>query len=293
MFDGFTRHRAATSGAGIAYRKGGCGPPLLLLHGYPQTHVMWHRVAPALAREFTVVCPDLRGYGDSGKPPSAPDHAPYAKRAMATDMVELMTGLGFDRFAVAGHDRGGRVTHRLCLDHAPRITRAAVLDIVPTATLFERTDMAFALGYYHWFFLAQPEPLPERLIGASAEFFLKTKLGQWSGDKTTGHFASEALAEYVRCWTPETVHASCEDYRAAATIDLEHDRADAERKIACPLLVLWGGRGLMDRLHDVLAAWRDKAAGPVEGSTLPCGHYLPEEAPGATLDALRGFFLVH
>ena len=291
MFEGFARRRMTVQGTEIAYRQGGSGPPLLLLHGYPQTQAMWHRVAPALARAFMVVCPDLRGYGDSGKPPSTPDHAPYSKRTMAADMALLMAGLGFDRFAVAGHDRGGRVVHRLCLDHPDRVIRAAVLDIVPTLTLFERTDRAFATGYYHWFFLAQPEPLPERLIGAAAEFFLMSKLGQWSGDKTVGHFAPEALADYVRAWTPATIHASCEDYRAAASIDLEHDRADAECRIACPLLVLWGGRGLMDRLFDVPATWHEKAAGPVHGQALPCGHYLAEEAPEATTEALRAFFL--
>ena len=291
MFDGFATHRVRTSGAEIFLRSGGAGPPLLLLHGYPQTHAIWHRVAPALAGQFTVVCADLRGYGDSGKPEAGPDHAGYSKRAMAQDMVEAMAALGHDRFAVAGHDRGGRVTHRLCLDHPDRVRRAAVLDIVPTLTLFRATDQAFAYGYYHWFFLSQPAPLPERLIGADPMFYLHAKLGQWSAAKNTSWLAPAALAEYERCFSnPATIRASCDDYRAAATIDLVHDEADFAHRIACPLLVLWGERALMHRSFDVLATWREKASGSVEGGPLPCGHYLPEEQPEATTAALARFF---
>ena len=291
MFDGFATHRVRTSGAEIFLRSGGAGPPLLLLHGYPQTHAIWHRVAPALAEQFTVVCADLRGYGDSGKPEAGPDHAGYSKRAMAQDMVEAMAALGHDRFAVAGHDRGGRVTHRLCLDHPDRVRRAAVLDIVPTLTLFRATDQAFAYGYYHWFFLSQPAPLPERLIGADPMFYLHAKLGQWSAAKNTSWLAPAALAEYERCFSnPATIRASCDDYRAAATIDLVHDEADFAHRIACPLLVLWGERALMHRSFDVLATWREKASGSVEGGPLPCGHYLPEEQPEATTAALARFF---
>ena len=293
MFDGFATHRVRTSGAEIFLRSGGAGPPLLLLHGYPQTHAIWHRVAPALAGQFTVVCADLRGYGDSGKPEAGPDHAGYSKRAMAQDMVEAMAALGHDRFAVAGHDRGGRVTHRLCLDHPDRVRRAAVLDIVPTLTLFRATDQAFAYGYYHWFFLSQPAPLPERLIGADPMFYLHAKLGQWSAAKNTSWLAPAALAEYERCFSnPATIRASCDDYRAAATIDLVHDEADFAHRIACPLLVLWGERALMHRSFDVLATWREKASGSVEGGPLPCGHYLPEEQPEATTAALARFFSV-
>jgi haloacetate dehalogenase len=291
MFEGLAARRVTTSGTEIFLFTGGSGPPLLLLHGYPQTHALWHRVAPALSERFTLVCPDLRGYGDSGKPPSDPEHLAYSKRASAQDMVEAMADLGFSRFMAAGHDRGGRVVHRMCLDHPERVARAAVLDIVPTRTIFRATNQAIATGYYHWFFLIQPEPLPEHLIGADPVFYLRKKLTQWSGTKDPSWVAPEALAEYERCFSdPATIHASCEDYRAAATIDLAHDEADLDRKIACPLLVLWGEHGLMHRHFDVLATWREKAAGPVEGRPLPCGHFLPEEQPEATAQALARFF---
>ena len=209
---------------------------------------------------------------------------------MAQDMVEVMAALGHERFLVAGHDRGGRVAHRLCLDHAERVVRAAVLDIVPTATLFRATNQALATGYYHWFFLSQPSPLPERLIGGDPLFYLHTKLGQWSANKDLSWLSPEALAEYERCFTSETIRASCEDYRAAATIDLDDDAADADRRIACPLLVLWGERALMHRSFDVLATWREKASGFVEGRALPCGHYLPEESPDQVVAELQRFF---
>ena len=291
MFEGFASCRIATSGTEIFLRTGGEGPPLLLLHGYPQTHTIWHLVAPALAGRFTVVCADLRGYGDSGKPAGDPGHAEYAKRAMAQDMVEVMATLGHERFLLAGHDRGGRVAHRLCLDHPERVLRPAVLDIVPTRTLFAATNQALATGYYHWFFLIQPEPLPERMIGADPLFYLHSKLSAWSAHKSTGWVDPAALAEYERCFRdPATIHASCEDYRAAAAIDLAHDAADADRRIACPLLVLWGEQGLMHRHFDVLATWREKAAGPVEGGPLPCGHYLPEECPREVTQRLGAFF---
>ena len=289
MFEGFASRRIGTSGAEIFVRSKGRGTPLLLLHGYPQTHAIWHRVAPALAGRFNVVCADLRGYGDSAKPDGGP--AAYAKRAMARDMVEMMAALGHERFAVAGHDRGGRVVHRLCLDHPDRVLRAAVLDIVPTRTLFRATDQALAIGYYHWFFLAQPAPLPERLIGADPLFYLHQKLGQWSASKDTRWLDPEALAEYERCFAdPATVRASCDDYRAAATVDLEHDEADLDRRIACPLLALWGERALMHRHFDVLATWREKASGLVQGKPLACGHYLPEEAPEEVVREFGAFF---
>jgi haloacetate dehalogenase len=288
MFDGFELRDVATRGTSIRVRIGGGGPPLLLLHGYPQTHAMWHRVAPTLAERCTVVCADLRGYGDSGKPASDPDHATYSKRATAHDMVEVMTALGFARFRLAEHDRGGRVAHRLALDHPARLESVAVLDIVPTRTVFRATTQALATAYYHWFFLSQPYDLPERLIGADPVYYLRRKLGAWAALE---RFAPEALAEYQRCFSePAVIHASCEDYRAAASIDLAHDEVDLDRRIQCPLLVLWGGRGAMERHFDVLATWREKAAGPVRGRALACGHFLAEELPEETTSELLAFF---
>jgi len=289
LFPGFTAHRVATSGADIHFVVGGEGPPLLLLHGYPQTHAMWHLVAPALSRTYTVVCADLRGYGDSSKPPSAPPHTEYSKRAMAADMIELMRDLGHPRFRLVGHDRGGRVAHRLARDHPEAVERLAVLDISPTLTMFAKTDQAFATAYYHWFFLIQPGGMPERLIGADPIFYLHHKLGGW-GSKGLEIFDPRALAEYERCFNdPATIHATCEDYRAAATIDLEDDAADASVRIDCPLLVLWGERGVVHRLFDPLADW-GAVASHVRGSALPAGHYVAEEAPAETLAALQAFF---
>jgi haloacetate dehalogenase len=287
MFEGFEQRRVAAGGTEINLRLGGAGPALLLLHGYPQTHAMWHRIAPRLAERFTVVCADLRGYGDSGRPPAGADHAGYSKRAMAQDMAEVMSGLGFARFSVVGHDRGARVTHRLLLDHGGRVDNAAVLDIAPTLDMYERTDRAFAEAYYHWFFLIQPHDLPERLIGADPDYYLEKKIGAWS--KVGGCFAPEALAEYKRCFRdPAVIHATCEDYRAAASIDLEHDRADRDSRIAVPLLVLWGALGVIERSYDVLGLWSARAE-RVSGQALPCGHFLAEEAPDETLEALLGF----
>jgi haloacetate dehalogenase len=288
MFEAFTSARVETPGAIIHLRRGGKGPPLLLLHGYPQSHVMWHKLAPRLAEHFTVVCPDLRGYGDSSKPENGEGHGLYSKRAMAADQVEVMRQLGFQRFAVAGHDRGARVVHRLCLDHPDAVERAAVLDIIPTATVFARTDKRLATYYYHWFFLIQPYDLPERLIGNDPDYYLGKLLQSWS--RKEGVFAAEAVAEYRRAFRdPATIHATCEDYRAAASIDLEHDAADADAKIACPLLVLWGENGVVGRLYDPMAIWREKAR-DVTGKALPCGHFLPEEAPEETLAAMLAFF---
>ena len=290
MFEAFETRDIEVSRTTIHARIGGAGLPLPLLHGYPQTHVMWHRVAPALAAQFTVVCADLRGYGDSGKPASDPEHSVYCKRSTAQDMVEVMASLGFDRFMLAGHDRGGRVAHRLALDHPQHLERIAVLDIVPTRTIFRATNQAIATGYYHWFFLIQPYDLPERLIGNDPIFYLHKKLASWSGAGLDA-YAPEALAEYERCFTdPAVIHASCEDYRAGASIDLEHDEADLDRKIQCPSLVLWGQHGLLERHFDVLATWRERAAGEVTGRALDCGHFLPEENPEATARALLAFF---
>jgi haloacetate dehalogenase len=261
----------------------------LLLHGYPQTHAMWHKVAPSLAHRYTVVCADLRGYGDSSKPESDAAHVAYSKRAMAQDMVELMRDLGFTRFRLAGHDRGGRVSHRLCLDHPEAVERVAVLDISPTRTMFGKTDQAFATAYYHWFFLIQPFDLPERMIGADPVWYLQKKIGSW-GSGATQFFDPRALAEYERCYRdPATIHATCEDYRAAASIDLEHDAADADKRVTCPLLALWGTKGVVHRLFDPIADWRS-VANDVRGKALPSGHYLAEEAPEATLEELEAFF---
>ena len=286
MFEGFETKRIQTSGSEIFLKQGGSGPPLLLLHGYPQTHVIWHKIAPALAEHFTVVLPDLRGYGDSGKPVTDANHTPYSKREMAMDMVEVMAALGFERFAVVGHDRGGRVAHRLAQDHGTRVSKLAVLDIAPTLHMYENTDMRFASAYYHWFFLIQPAGFPEQMIGADPAFYLQTKLGAWG--KTGDAITPEAYAEYLRCFSnPETVHASCEDYRASAGIDLAHDRAETN-KLPMPLLALWGEAGFVGSAYDVLATWREVALN-VRGHAVPGGHFLPEEAPDQTLTALLDF----
>jgi len=283
---GFTRSQVAVTGTDIAVAVAGSGPPLLLLHGFPQTMAMWHRVAPLLTDHFTVVCADLRGYGDSGRPDSGPDHAGYSKRAMAQDQVEVMSALGFDQFAVAGHDRGARVTRRMCLDHPERITAAAVLDIVPTAKVFATTDQALATAYYHWFFLIQPDGLPERMIGHDARWWLNETLRRWAAPGF--EFDPAVRAEYEAAFDDAaTIHAQCEDYRAAATIDLVHDAEDAGSRIACPLMVLWGERGAMHRIYDVLGTWMDEGV-DVRGRTLDCGHFLAEEAPEATARELLG-----
>ena len=288
MFEGFAKKRVRVSAGEINLVSGGAGAPLLLLHGYPQTHAMWHKIAPVLAKSFTVVCADLRGYGDSVKPPSADDHAPYSKRAMAQDQVEAMAALGFSRFGVAGHDRGGWVAHRLALDHPDKVGKIAVLDICPTHAMYAGADKDFATAYYHWFFLIQKAPLPERLIGADPKFYLETKLGQWG--RASGAFTPEAKAEYLRCFSdPTTIHATCEDYRAAASIDLKHDEADMQHNIAAPLLALWGAKGFVGRRYDVLAEWRKRAL-DVRGEAVPSGHFLPEEAPAETAAALLAFF---
>ena len=285
--DAFESRRIKTSGAEIAVWTAGSGPPLLLLHGYPQTHLMWHRIAPALAERFTVVAPDLRGYGDSSKPPSDCEHAPYSKRAMARDMVEVMAELGFEAFQVAGHDRGGRVAHRMALDHPERVRRLAVLDIAPTREMYRRADETFGRYYYHWFFLIQPYDLPERLIGNDPDYYLEKKIGAWS--RVADCFDPEAVAGYKRAFRdPATIHATCEDYRAGASIDLEHDEADLDTKVACPLRARWGGRGAVGAMYDVLAVWRERAS-DVSGRAIDCGHFLPEEAPEATLEALLAF----
>jgi haloacetate dehalogenase len=287
LFPGFERRRIEVSGASINLVHGGKGPAVLLLHGYPQTHCIWHRVAPQLAKKYTVVAADLRGYGDSSKPAGLPDHSNYSKRAMALDQVEVMQALGHGEFHLVGHDRGGRVAHRLALDHPQRVKKLAVLDISPTRTMLERTDRAFAKAYFHWFFLTQPAPFPETLIGANPEFFIKYQMGRRHGGLKV--FAAEAMAEYLRCFSdPATIHASCEDYRAAESIDLEHDAADTTKKIECPVLALWGRHGVIEQQFDCLADWR-AVAREVQGRALDCGHYLPEEQPGEIARELERF----
>jgi haloacetate dehalogenase len=290
FFPGFRHETVATGGgvdihAVVGPRR--AGPAVLLLHGYPQTHLIWHKVAPRLAREWNVVAADLRGYGDSAKPVTAPDHAPYSKRAMAADQVALMTHLGHARFHVVGHDRGGRVAHRMAVDHGARVASLTVLDIAPTLAMYEQTTDAYARAYWHWFFLIRPAPLPERMIGADPRLYLREKMRE-SVDR--GVFAPEAWSEYERCFTPGAIHASCEDYRAAAGIDLEHDRADREagRKVRCPLLALWGAQGVVEKCFRPLDEWR-RVADDVRGEALPAGHYLPEEVPDLVVQHLERF----
>jgi haloacetate dehalogenase len=266
-------------------------PPLLLLHGFPQTHVMWQRVAQRLQQDFFLVLPDLRGYGDSSHAPGLPDHANYSKRALAQDLVEVMDALGLGGFGLCGHDRGGRVAHRLALDHPARVRKLCVIDIAPTLDMYARTDFDFARAYYHWFHLIQPEPLPELMIGGNPQAYLHAKLGGW-GSAGLGHIEPRALAEYERCFCrAESIHTACEDYRASAGIDLEHDRASRAQgdKIACDTLVLWGARGVVQRLFDPLALWQAQCAATVTGQALPAGHFIPEELPEATATALRAF----
>ena len=289
MSEGFTESDIPTEGAVIHARHGGSGPPLLLLHGYPQTHVMWRRIAPRLAEGFTVVVPDLRGYGDSGKPPTDPTHYPYSKRATALDQVQAMAALGFDAFFVVGHDRGARVAHRMALDHPTCVRKVAMLDIVPTRKVFETINTELATDFYHWFFLIQPHGLPERLIGADPAYYLQHRFSREAEDNSI--FGRQAMAEYERCFSnPGTIHASCEDYRAAASIDLEHDAADIDHRITCPLLALWGSRGVLERHWDVLTAWRERAD-DVRGRSIESGHFMAEEAPDETIREITRFLV--
>lgn len=290
-FNGFATHEQALGEATIFARVGGSGPPLLLLHGYPQSHLMWARVAAALAASHTVVVPDLRGYGRSSAPPSRNGER-YTKRVMAKDMIALMSALGHQRFAVAGHDRGGRVAYRLALDHPDVVTRIATLDIVPTGEMWSGMDAARAMSVYHWMFLAQPEPLPETLISGAPEFYVDHKLASWSGDHSLRHFAPDALEAYRAAFRdPARVHATCEDYRAGATLDCALDDSDraAGRRIEAPLLALWGTKGIPAKGEDPLAVWR-RWAKDVRGLGIDAGHFLPEEAPEATAKALAEFF---
>lgn len=285
MFEGFARETIAANGISLNVRRAGSGPAVLLLHGYPQTHVIWHRVAPALAEHFTVVCPDLRGYGDSDKPASTASHETYSKRTMADDQLELMRALGHRRFHLVGHDRGARVARRLALDHAHAVNRLALLDIIPTADIYTQLDQRRATSVWRYFFLVRPADLPERLIGSEPGFYLRSTLGEWAG--CSDAITEEALAEYERCFDPATIHGSCEDYRAGATIDLEHDRADHNQPIRAPLLLLWSNSGIGAN-YDVLDTWRRQAE-HAQGHGLDCGHFLPEERPDAVSAELRAW----
>ena len=293
-FEGFDAAQFDLGDAHVFARVGGHKgkPPLVLLHGFPQTHAMWHRVARALKDDFLLVVPDLRGYGDSQKGPGAPDHANYSKRAMAHDIAHLMTTLGFPQFFFCGHDRGARVGHRLAVDEPNRVKKLALIDIAPTLDMYESTNMLMARAYYHWFHLIQPAPLPEKMIGGDPKFYLHTKLGGW-GSGGLSHIEPQALAEYERCFCrAEAIHAACEDYRAAAGIDLEHDRESRAKghKICCDTLVLWGERGLIGKMFDPLAIWQAQCAAKVSGQAMASGHFIPEELPDQTADLLRGFF---
>ena len=290
FFEGFTLESRQVDGHAVRFRRGGAGPPLLLLHGNPQTHAMWHKVAPTLARTHTVICPDIRGYGFSAKPPASADHLAYSKREMARDVAGLMRDLGHATYSVISHDRGARLGHRLALDHPGAVERLCVMDIVPTLHHFEHVGMAFAMGYYHWFSLAQPHPGPERLIEQNVELWFDIHTSR--EPKGADFFHPEARADYLAALrAPDTVMAICEDYRAAATIDLEHDRASraAGSRVACPLLVLWGGKGRIGEWYRPLEVWGDYASGPVSGHAVNSGHYLSEEAPEEVLSALGGF----
>ncbi|SEP60623.1 MULTISPECIES: alpha/beta fold hydrolase [Pseudomonas] len=289
MFSGFQKAQCHVNGVDIAYRIGGSGPGLLLLHGHPQTHIIWRKVAPTLAERFTVVAADLRGYGDSGKPPADPQHLTYAKRTLAQDNIELMQTLGFDTFDLLAHDRGARVAHRLAMDHPAAVRQMILLDIAPTLAMYNQTDEAFARAYWHWFFLIRPAPLPETLIDADPDLYLRSVMGTRSAGLAP--FMDGAFEEYLRCLKLHgTARGICEDYRASATIDLEHDRADraANRMLTMPTLALWGADGIVGKCFDPLAEW-NKVAANVQGKALPGGHYLPEEVPEALLGEVIAF----
>ncbi len=295
-FDGFEPRRFDVNGVQIHARvpatARGSKPALLLVHGFPQTHALWHRVVQQLQQDYWIVLPDLRGYGDSAQPAGLPDHGNYSKRTMAQDLVDVMDQLGCPTFFLCGHDRGGRVAHRLALDHAEKVEKLCVIDIAPTLDMYAATDMAFARAYYHWFHLIQPWPLPERMIGADARAYLHAKLGGW-GSQGLDYIEPLALAEYERCFCrPEAIHGACEDYRASAGIDLEHDRTSRAhgQKIACDTLVLWGERGVVNKLFKPLELWQAQCSAQVSGRLLPAGHFIPEELPIETAAALGAFF---
>jgi len=291
FFDDFTLETIVVTDGPIRLRHAGSGPPLLLLHGNPQTHAMWHLVAPKLAETFTVICPDLRGYGKSLKPDPSDDHAAYAKTEMARDMAEVMTHFGHDRFLVASHDRGARVAHRLAIDFPDRVEKLAVLDIIPTIEHFERTDMRFAMGYYHWFWFAQRHPLPESVINAAPDIWFRAHTSR--EPKDDGFFHPDALADYLDCVRdPAMITGMCEDYRAAAGIDMRNDRESREagNRVRCPMLVLWGAKGKIGQWYEPLEIWRQYCDDEVSGGPVASGHYLAEEAPDEVLRHFIEFF---
>ncbi len=293
-FEGFEQHVWQAGDITITGRTGGnrAKPVLVLIHGFPQSHVMWQRVAISLKDDFFIVMPDLRGYGDSSKLPATQDHAQMSKRAMAADIVGVLDQLNIPQAHVCGHDRGARVAHRLALDHPQRVNKLCLIDIAPTLDMYDRTDMAFARSYYHWFHLIQPTPLPEKMIAGCWREYLHAKLGGWGGSGA-GFIEPQALAEYERIFQKsDTLTAMCEDYRASAGIDLEHDRASRAggEKIACDTLILWGERGVVHRLFKPLQLWQAQCSASVTGYALPSGHFIPEELPQPTVDALRRFF---
>ena len=287
MFEQFKQDKINVNGININYKIGGKGEPLLLLHGYPQSHILWRKIAPLFAENYTVICSDLRGYGDSDKPESDKSHLPYSKKYMGLDQNELMKKLGFNEYFLVGHDRGGRVAHRMAIDYKENIKKISVLDIVPTSHVFKNTNALLARRYYHWFFLIQSFPHPETMIGNDPEYYIRSKLKMWGANDE--YLTEDVLQEYLRCFTPETIHASCEDYRAGASIDLKHHEEDLHKKISCPLQVLWGTKATVEELYDPVKVWKEWAIN-VEGKSIDCGHFLPEESPIETYDAIIKFF---
>ena len=286
MFEQFKQDKINVNEININYKIGGKGEPLLLLHGYPQSHILWRKIAPLFAENYTVICPDLRGYGDSDKPESDKSHLAYSKKNMGLDQNELMKKLGFNEYFLVGHDRGGRVAHRMAIDYKENIKKISVLDIVPTSHVFKNTNALLARRYYHWFFLIQSFPHPETMIGNDPEYYIRSKLKMWGANDE--YLTEDVLQEYLRCFTPETIHASCEDYRAGASIDLKHHEEDLHKKISCPLQVLWGAKATVEELYDPVKVWKEWAIN-VEGKSIDCGHFLPEESPIETYDAIIKF----
>jgi len=287
MFKNFKQDIIEVNGVNINYKIGGKGEPLLLLHGYPQSHVLWRKIAPLFAENYTVICSDLRGYGDSDKPQSDKTHLAYSKKTMGLDQNELMKKLGFNEYFLVGHDRGGRVAHRMAIDFKENIKKVSVLDIVPTSHVFKNTNAILAKRYYHWFFLIQSYPLPETMIGNDPEYYMRSKLQMWGANNE--YLTEEIIQEYLRCFTVDTIHASCEDYRAGASIDLVHHEEDFDKKISCPLQVLWGSKAFVEELYDPIKVWEEWALN-VEGQSIDCGHFLPEESPIETYNAIINFF---